>query len=93
MKPDLSIEILQEEAARFAEIETIYDEPSLYGVTDGKAVGTYLEHKFIAFLAVTYNYKQGNSAAGIEPTFRCLESVEIIRNLSQGGDSNGDKPC
>jgi hypothetical protein len=28
-----------------------------------------------------------------EPTFRCLESVEIIRNLAQGGDSNGDKPC
>lgn len=66
MKPVLSIELLQEEAAKFAEIETAYDEPSLYGVTDGKAVGTYLEHKFTTFLAGTYNYRQGNSAAGID---------------------------
>jgi hypothetical protein len=66
MKPELSIKILQEEAAKFAEIETIYDEPSLYGVTDGKAVGTYLEHKFTTFLAQNYNYMQGNSALGID---------------------------
>jgi hypothetical protein len=66
MKPELSIELLQEEAAKFAEIETAYDEPSLYGVTDGKAVGTYLEHKFTTFLASTYNYRLGNSAAGID---------------------------
>lgn len=66
MKIELSIEILQQEAARFAEVETVYDEPSLYGVTDGKAVGTYLEHKFTTFLANTYNYLGGNSAAGID---------------------------
>ncbi len=66
MKPELSIEILQEEAAKFAEIETTYDEPSLYGITDGKAVGTYLEHKFTTFLAGAYNYRQGNSATGID---------------------------
>jgi hypothetical protein len=66
MKPELSIEILQEEASRFAEIETAFDEPSLYGVTDGKAVGTYLEHKFTAFLLNTYSYRPGNSAAGID---------------------------
>jgi S1-C subfamily serine protease len=29
----------------------------------------------------------------LKPTFRCLERVEIIRNLAQGGDSNGDTPC
>ena len=62
MKPALSIELLQEEAAKFAEIETAYDEPSLYGVTDGKAVGTYLEHKFTTFLAGTYNYRQPQSS-------------------------------
>ena len=38
-------------STRFAEIESIHDEPILYGVTDGKAVGTYLEHKFTAYLA------------------------------------------
>ncbi len=66
MKSILTIEALQEEASKFAEMETSYDEPSLYGVTDGKAVGTYLEHKFTAYLAGTYEYEQGNSASGID---------------------------
>tara|TARA_R110001583_G_C5637653_1_gene407634 strand:- start:1689 stop:2342 length:654 start_codon:yes stop_codon:yes gene_type:complete len=66
MKSELTIEILKNEASRFAEIETTYDEPSLYGVTDGKAVGTYLEHKFTAYLAENYIYSQGNSASGID---------------------------
>ena len=54
------------EAAKFAEIESTYDEPSLYGVTDGKAVGTYLEHKFTQYLAANYSYQQGSSASGID---------------------------
>lgn len=66
MKQTLTIEALQKEAANFAEIESSYDEPSLYGVTDGKAVGTYLEHKFTSYLANTYTYEQGNSASGID---------------------------
>lgn len=66
MKPTLTIEQLCIEAARFAEIESIYDEPTLYGVTDGKAVGTYLEHKFTAYLAENYNCQPGNSASGID---------------------------
>lgn len=39
-----------EEAARFSEAESNHPEPSLFGVTDGKAIGAYLEHKFRAFL-------------------------------------------
>lgn len=66
MKPTLTIEDLCAEAAKFAEIESLYDEPALYGVTDGKAVGTYLEHKFTAYLAANYNSQQGNSALGID---------------------------
>ncbi len=54
------------EAAKFAEVESLYDEPILYGVTDGKAIGTYLEHKFTAYLAVNYSSQQGNSASGID---------------------------
>ena len=50
-KRKLNIKTLVAEAAKFAEIESTYDEPSLYGVTDGKAVGTYLEHKFTQYLA------------------------------------------
>lgn len=66
MKTILTIEALINEASKFAEIESIYDEPILYGVTDGKAVGTYLEHKFTTYLAVNYEYDQGNSASGID---------------------------
>lgn len=65
-KPLLDIPILLTEAAKFAEVETKYDEPTLYGVTDGKAVGTYLEHKFTQYLAGNYKYAPGNSAAGID---------------------------
>ena len=66
MKTKLTITKLQKDAAQFAEIETSFDEPSLYGVTDGKAVGTYLEHKFTAYLADRYEYQHGNSASGID---------------------------
>lgn len=66
MKTKLTITRLQKDAAQFAEIETSFDEPSLYGVTDGKAVGTYLEHKFTTYLASKYDYQRGNSASGID---------------------------
>lgn len=66
MKPTLTIKILCEEAHRFSEIESRYNEPSLFGVTDGKAVGTYLEHKFQAYLHKKYDYTGGSSAKGID---------------------------
>lgn len=51
---------------RFAAAESTHAEPSLYGVTDGKAVGTYLEHKFQAALLDRYAYPKGSSAKGID---------------------------
>lgn len=62
----LTIENLCAEAAQFAVVESLHDEPALYGITDGKAIGTYLEHKFTAYLAKNYNYEPGNSALGID---------------------------
>lgn len=41
-------------------------EPRLFGVTDGKAVGTYIEHKFRAYVAQRYQFDQGSSAQGID---------------------------
>ena len=38
----------------------------MYGVTDGKAVGTFIEHKFRDYLAGKYKFKVGNSAKGID---------------------------
>ena len=66
MKSQLTINALRSEAATFSEIESAHDEPNLYGVTDGKAVGTYLEHKFQAQLHTKYTYDEGSSAKGID---------------------------
>jgi hypothetical protein len=49
-KISLTVPILCEEAKAFAQAISTYPEPTLYGVTDGKAVGTYLEHKLRAHL-------------------------------------------
>lgn len=66
MKKKLTRAILQREARRFSDTESSHNEPSLYGVTDGKAIGTYLEHKFRAYLDNKYAYNAGNSAKGID---------------------------
>lgn len=65
-KPELTIPLLCDEARRFAEMESKHAEPTLFGVTDGKAVGTYLEHKFQLYLGKKYVYQSGNAAKGID---------------------------
>ena len=66
MKKNLTISALRKEAKRFSIEESKHKEPSLYGVTDGKAVGTYLEHKFQSYLHKNYKYTEGSSAKGID---------------------------
>ena len=66
MKQELTVKLLCEEARVFAEAASGYAEPMIYGVTDGKAVGTYLEHKFQAYLRGRYTYEEGSSARGID---------------------------
>jgi hypothetical protein len=62
----LTIESLCSEAAIFSAIESIHPQPTLYGVTDGKAIGTYLEQKFRLYLKNKYDFIEGNSASGID---------------------------
>lgn len=64
--PNLTLEILCFEAAIFSAAESQHPEPLLYGVTDGKAVGTYLEQKFRLYLKAKYEFLEGNSASGID---------------------------
>jgi hypothetical protein len=65
--PVLTVAALRREARTFAEQERQHDEPTLFRVTDGKAVGTYLEHKFRAWLlAKGYRFQAGNSASGVD---------------------------
>lgn len=65
-KKKLTIKLLCQEAQTFSRFESSHDEPSLYGITDGKAVGTYLEHKFRNFLKANYEFVEGSSANGID---------------------------
>lgn len=50
----------------FSYEECQHSEPLLYGITDGKAVGTYLEQKFRFYLKERYEFLAGNSASGID---------------------------
>ncbi len=58
--------LLCTEARDFARTESNHDDRQLFGVTDGKAVGTYFEHKFRAWLGEKYTFVEGNSASGID---------------------------
>lgn len=63
----LTEETLSIEAKQFSATESKHQEQSLFGVTDGKAIGTYLEHKFTKYLTeLGYIFEAGNSANGID---------------------------
>lgn len=64
--PVLTVETLCSEAAIFSIAESQHPEPTLYGVTDGKKIGTYIEQKFRLYLKKKYEFWEGNSASGID---------------------------
>ena len=65
-KEKLTIPKLIEEAQSFCVAQSKYLHRELYGVTDGKAVGTLIEHKFQQHLSVKYELTIGSSARGID---------------------------
>ncbi len=80
MKAALQLDSLIAEAGRFAITESDHDEPTLFGVTDGKAVGTYLEHKFQERLKAKYFFEAGSSAKGIDfPELRVDMKVTSVK--------------
>lgn len=80
-KPNLDVEKLCIEAKAFACAECEHNEPYLYGVTDGKAVGTYLELKFRKYLLERYTFREGNAAKGID--FPDLEVDIKVTSIKQ----------
>jgi hypothetical protein len=62
----LTIENLQKKAGKYIDDLSASQIKDLYGVTDGKAVGTYVEHEFQARLHEQYEYIEGSSASGID---------------------------
>lgn len=66
MKAVLTIPDLIKCAQEFCETESGVLREELYGVTDGKAVGTLVEHLFKSYLTERYNLTIGNSANGLD---------------------------
>jgi hypothetical protein len=66
MNGKLTIEKLIKEARSFCISESKQKNKDLFGVTDGKAVGTFIEHKFKELLKSKYSLTIGSSASGID---------------------------
>lgn len=65
-KKVLTVDVLIVEAKKFCELIDNTPQPDLYGVTDGKAIGTKIEHKFQAYLSEHYEFSSGSSAKGLD---------------------------
>ncbi|HTW91345.1 MAG TPA: restriction endonuclease [bacterium] len=79
----LTIDLLVEEARSFCQSESKVLIPSLYGVTDGKAVGTFIEHKFQDRLSAKYECDVGSSANGIDLPSDALNADIKVTSLKQ----------
>lgn len=62
----LTIDLLCREAEKFCGLASKHAEAALFGVTDGKAIGTYVEHKFKTYLHDRYVFVAGSSANGVD---------------------------
>ncbi|NJN97044.1 MAG: restriction endonuclease [Anaerolineales bacterium] len=79
-KPPLTLTELLTAAKVFCQESHNY--PELFGITDGKAVGTFIEHKFRARLQSLYTLEAGNSALGLDlPSIETDIKVTSIRQL------------
>lgn len=80
MKKKLTIETLITEAEIFCMLNSGVYKPELFGITDGKAVGTYVEHLFQKHLEENYDLSVGNSASGLDlPSVNTDIKVTSIR--------------
>lgn len=63
---ELTLDILIQEAQNFSQLISKQNHTTIIGVTDGKAVGTYVEHLFQNYLNEKYTMTVGSSASGID---------------------------
>lgn len=83
MKQILTLELLRQAAKNFCEIMSKENHSSLIGVTDGKAVGTYVEHKFQKYLNENFVVSVGNSARGIDLPGNGIETDIKVTSITQ----------
>ena len=65
-KKILTIKELIKSAREFCILESIQTCDELFGITDGKAVGTFMEKKIKNYLLTNFKVQIGNSASGID---------------------------
>lgn len=65
-KEILTLAILKTAAKDFVAGLSNVPIPELYGVDNGKTIGTYVEHAFNKYLTDLFDYAPGNSASGID---------------------------
>lgn len=83
MKAKLTIDILIKEAKAFCEVESTFCNSDLFGITDGKAVGTFIEHKFHNYLLLKYKYPVGSSANGIDMPSEDINTDIKVTSIKQ----------
>ena len=83
MQIQLTIEQLVKEAELFYKKESNYENPDLFGITDGKAVGTFIEHKFQNNLIKKYKYERGSSANGIDFPSEIINTDMKVTSIRQ----------
>jgi hypothetical protein len=80
---ELSLEDLKNEAMIFCNFMKKENHTSLIGVTDGKAVGTYVEHRFQKYLSENYELKIGSSAKGIDLPGDLIQTDIKVTSITQ----------
>ncbi len=88
MKEKLTIENLIYEAEIFCVDQSKFQHKELYGVTDGKAVGTLIEQRFQKHLKEKYEVSIGSSAKGID-----LPSDDILTDIKVTSISQPQSSC
>ena len=84
----LTIEELIKSAKKFCEIQSRMEHNTLKGVTDGKAVGTYIEIRFKNFLKSKYLVDIGNTSNGID-----LPDIDIQTDIKVTSISQPQSSC
>jgi hypothetical protein len=88
MKQNLTRENLIKEAQLFCINQSKFQHKELFGVTDGKAVGTLIEQKFQAHLKAKYELTIGSSAKGID-----LPSADILTDIKVTSNKQPQSSC
>lgn len=80
---EMNISDLKREAKFFCEFMKKENHESLIGVTDGKAVGTYVEHRFQNYISSKYKIEIGSSAKGIDLPGAMIETDIKVTSIVQ----------